>query len=143
MSETPFAIRVADWVNDGEALQAIRREVFMGEQAVPEALEWDGLDDTALHLLAESADGTPIGTARLLPDGHIGRVAVIRPWRGRGVGRALMAELLRQARRQGHREARLDAQIQALPFYRGLGFTAYGDVFMDAGIPHRHMKRTT
>lgn len=141
MSNPAYSIRVADWLADGEALRAIRREVFMEEQAVPEALERDGLDDDALHLLATTDDNTPIGTARLLPDGHIGRVAVVKPWRGRGVGRALMVEILRQAERMGHGEVELAAQIQALPFYEGLGFTAFGEVFMDAGIPHRNMKR--
>ena len=141
MSDPEFSIRIADWLKDGEALKAIRREVFMEEQSVPEELEWDGLDDTALHLFAVADDGAPIGTARLLPDGHIGRVAVIRPWRGRGVGRALMEEILRLADEAGHAEVKLAAQIQALPFYENLGFTAYGEAFMDAGIPHRNMKR--
>ena len=141
MNNVRYTIRVADWIEDGEALRAIRREVFMQEQAVPEELEWDGMDDQALHLLALSTDATPIGTARLLPDGHIGRVAVMKEWRVRGIGRELMVDILRQARRMGREEVELAAQVQALPFYEGLGFVAFGEVFMDAGIPHRSMKR--
>lgn len=132
-------IRQASWQQDYAALRRLRKAVFIEEQNVPEELEWDGLDEKALHLLAEDVQGNAIATARMLPDGHIGRVAVLQPWRGRGVGKALMMFLLEFARRHGYRQVFLDAQVGAIDFYQRLGFVAEGDVFMDAGIPHRHM----
>ncbi|MGE5171496.1 MAG: GNAT family N-acetyltransferase [Rudaea sp.] len=120
----------------------MRREVFVEEQGVPEALEWDAADAGALHALATDASGHPIGCARLLPDGHIGRVAVRRPWRGRGVGTALLLRLLAAAQARGDRQAVLNAQVAAMPFYERHGFVASGAVFDEAGIPHRVMTRT-
>ncbi|MDX9875420.1 MAG: GNAT family N-acetyltransferase [Spongiibacteraceae bacterium] len=136
-----WEIRRAAWDADGDVLAAIRREVFIDEQRVAESLEWDGLDDEASHWLA-FADGEPAGTLRLLPDGHIGRVAVRRPWRGRGIGRALMRTALASARATGFHEVHLNAQVDALGFYERLGFTAFGPEFDDAGIPHRVMRLT-
>ncbi len=140
MRSNGFSIAVANWQRDHQALKEIRSEVFIREQSVPKALEWDGLDDNALHLIATSETGEPIGTARLLNDGHIGRVAVLKAWRGHGVGAALMQEIIKQGELLGYRELELAAQIQALPFYEKLGFVAFGEEFMDAGIPHRNMR---
>jgi len=137
-----FTTSVADWQSDGKALQQLRREVFIYEQSVPEVLEWDGLDGSALHLIATSADGAAIGTARLLSDGHIGRVAVMKAWRQRGVGTALMEKMIHQATLLGYNELKLASQIQAIPFYEKLGFTCYGETFIDAGIPHLNMRRS-
>ncbi len=134
-----FNIRQASWQQDHSALCELRRIIVIGEQGVPEELEWDGLDDAALHLLAEDAQGKAIATARMLTDGHIGRVAVLKPWRGKGVGKALMQLLINLAHQQGYPQVFLDAQVDAIGFYRQLGFTARGEIFMDAGIPHRHM----
>jgi predicted GNAT family N-acyltransferase len=142
-SEPAIAIREADWQRDGAALRHIRETVFMLEQQVPAALEWDGADEGAHHLLALVA-GEPVGCARLLAEDsalHVGRVAVLKPWRGRGIGNRLMGASLEFARTHGYREAVLDAQESALPFYRKLGFHAEGASFLDAGIPHRHMRR--
>jgi predicted GNAT family N-acyltransferase len=136
----PYTIRLASWQQDKAALRLIRTQVFIQEQAVPEALEWDGEDETALHFLAETNSGSPIGTARLLQDGHIGRVAVLPEWRGRGVGAALMRRAMQEAGACGHSEAFLDAQLDAIAFYQRLGFQTEGEIFMDAGIPHRHMR---
>ena len=141
-STTPspvFTIRQASWRQDNAALCRLRRVVFIEEQGVPEELEWDGLDEGAIHLLAEDPEGRAIATARMLADGHIGRVAVLKPWRGLGVGKALIYYLLEQARDHGFPQVFLDAQIEAIDFYRRLGFEAEGKEFMDAGIPHRHM----
>jgi len=137
--EPAFTIRPASWQQDQQALRTIREQVFMQEQNVPEELEWDGEDEAACHLLAEDAAGNPIGTARMLADGHIGRVAVLKQWRGHGVGMALMLTILKRAQKEGHREVFLDAQVEAIGFYRKLGFTTEGETFLDAGIPHRHM----
>lgn len=138
----PVNIAFAAWgdQNTQAALRLVRSEVFQHEQNVAAELEWDGLDETATHLLATDSFGAPIGTARMLPDGHIGRVAVIRPWRERGVGSELVRILVQEARRQELKEVDLDAQIHAIPFYERLGFAVEGDEFLDAAILHRHMR---
>lgn len=130
------------WQDAGDALSAIRRRVFIEEQAVPESLEWDGLDETALHLLAQDKAANPIGCARLLPSGHIGRMAVLPQWRGRGVGKAMLLQLLAMAREAGWSEVRLSAQVHAIPFYQQAGFEVCSPVYDDAGIPHRDMRLT-
>lgn len=138
-----FHIREVDFDEAREALRRVREAVFVGEQQVPPELEWDGLDAQAVHVLAEAADGTPIGTARLLADGHIGRMAVLRAWRGRGVGSALLRRLLAIAHGRGLTEVHLSAQVHAIPFYERLGLRAQGPQFLDAGIPHRRMTGPT
>jgi predicted GNAT family N-acyltransferase len=140
MNATPFRIEPARWPDDRPALRQVRESVFVAEQGVPLELEWDEQDAAALHLLARDANGRPIGTCRLLPDGHIGRMAVLRAWRGRGVGSALLAAVVGQARQRGLRRVRLNAQCTALDFYRRHGFVAEGPEFDEAGIPHRHMQ---
>jgi predicted GNAT family N-acyltransferase len=141
MSAT-FTVRRADWERDRESLRWVRTAVFVDEQSVPLALEWDGLDDNCLHVLAEDSRGAPIGTGRLLPDGHIGRMAVLPAWRGRGVGGAILGELLRCAAAQGLTQVVLNAQTHATGFYARFGFSAEGAAFLDAGIEHRRMRRT-
>lgn len=132
-------IRQGDWATLGEAAGEIRRIVFIEEQAVPKDEEWDGRDDACVHLLAY-LDDRPVGTARLLPDGHIGRVAVLEAGRGLGIGAQLMRAAIDAAHQAGHREVVLDAQVHALPFYQKLGFEVFGPEFLDAGIPHRSMR---
>lgn len=134
-----FTVRAASWHEDLQELQAVRRAVFIDEQDVPEALEWDGDDAVSLHALAQDAQGRAIGTGRLLPDGHIGRMAVVRDWRSRGVGRAILGLLVACGRKRGDKVLHLNAQIHALGFYERQGFVAHGGEFMDAGIPHRQM----
>ncbi len=141
MTEPGFGLRRADWVRDGKALRAVREQVFVREQGVPLALEWDGDDAPALHLLAETPDGSAIGTARLLPDGQVGRMAVLAEWRGRGVGTALLKALLHIAADKHYPPLFLNAQTRAVGFYARHGFEAEGDEFEDAGIPHRRMVR--
>ena len=136
-----FDIRKACWMRDRAALEAIRHDVFVVEQQVPVDLEWDGLDESCTHLLAVAATGRPIGCARLLPDGHVGRMAVLRPWRGQGVGRALLRAAVAGAQAAGVRTVRLNAQVHALGFYEREGFEPFGEEFIDAGIAHRAMQR--
>jgi predicted GNAT family N-acyltransferase len=122
---------------------AIRRAVFMDEQGVSAEEEFDGLDDQALHLLAW-IDGQAVGTARLrIVDGwgKFERIAVLQHFRGRNLGRDLVLALVEAANAQGVYQYRLGAQTHALKFYERLGFSAYGDEFMDAGIPHFWMQR--
>lgn len=133
-------MRLADWANDQAALREIRRLVFMVEQGVTAELEWDGIDHECRHALAEDVVGRPIGCARLLPDGHIGRVAVLADWRGKGIGDALLLRIIELARELGHRRVVLNAQTHALAFYARHGFVAYGPEYDDAGIPHRAME---
>lgn len=135
-----FHVRVANWRRDAEALKAIRRAVFVVEQHVPEALEWDGLDPQCVHAIAEDAEGRAIGCGRLLPDGHIGRVAVRSEWRGKGVGAELMVTLIEIARERGNAKAMLNAQVHALPFYDRFGFVPVGQTFDEAGIAHQAME---
>ena len=137
----PYTIRETDWATGREALGAVRFKVFVEEQRVPEDEEWDAEDLHSRHVVAVTADGIPIGTGRLLRDGHIGRMAVLKEWRGKGVGRALMQALLRLAHETGHRAVRLHAQTHATGFYERQGFVAAGEVFMEAGIPHVMMSR--
>lgn len=136
-----FVIHETDWARDAVRLGAVRRKVFIDEQGVPESLEWDADDAGSLHLLATLADGTAIGCARLLPDGHIGRMAVLPEWRGHGVGQALLAAALRLAQSQGHACARLSAQTHAAGFYAAAGFMAVGNPYEEAGIPHVAMQK--
>jgi predicted GNAT family N-acyltransferase len=135
-----FSVREAKWEEDREKLRAIRECVFIREQGVPEAMEWDGLDEACVHLLAETEQGDAIGTVRLLADGHIGRMAVLKEWRGKGVGSALLLQTLGIARAMGLDRVVLNAQTTALGFYEKAGFTASGSEFMDAGIPHYRME---
>jgi predicted GNAT family N-acyltransferase len=136
----------ASWANHQKQLASIRTIVFMDEQGVPADLEWDGLDADAQHVLATTADGTAIGCARMLTTaddpGHIGRMAVLANFRGQGVGSSLLIALMDWARSMGLESTHLDAQVDAIGFYEQHGFCAHGAVFMDAGIPHRHMSRT-
>ena len=141
MANPEYTIREIDWTTGRDALRSVRFRVFVEEQHVPEDEEWDAEDPCSRHVIAAAADGTPIGTGRLLRDGHIGRMAVLREWRGRGVGRALMAHLLQVARDVRHEVVKLHAQTHALRFYEKLGFVAEGEEFMEAGIPHFLMTR--
>lgn len=136
-----YAITVSDWRKRHGALLAIRHAVFVEEQGVPIELEHDRYDREALHLIATAADGTPIATARMLADGHIGRIAVLSDWRGRGIGTSLLVALQKIAAQRGLDEVYLHAQCSAEAFYRRLGFVADGEVFVDAGLDHRTMRR--
>ncbi len=135
-------VLLTDWAHDQARLSQVRRTVFIDEQHVPENLEWDADDIGALHALALDDQDRPIGCARLLPDGHIGRMAVLPLWRGQGVGRALLDTVMRAAAARGHTTMRLSAQTHAADFYARAGFVALGDVYEEAGIPHVAMQKT-
>lgn len=137
-----FRVRQATWQADRAALCRVREAVFVVEQGVPPALEWDEADAMCWHVLAESGGGEAIGAGRLLRDGHIGRLAVERPWRGRGVGGALLLELVGLAQAEGMPQLILHAQTHAIGFYVRHGFIAQGPDFVEAGIPHRLMRRS-
>jgi predicted GNAT family N-acyltransferase len=133
-----IVVREARWPDEEAALAALRTTVFVQEQQVPREIEWDGRDSEAWHVLAVAGDD-PVGCGRLLPDGRIGRLAVLPTLRGSGIGARMLEALIAIARRQGFASLYLHAQIGALAFYERQGFTADGDIFEEAGIQHRNM----
>ncbi|WP_324783714.1 GNAT family N-acetyltransferase [Streptomyces sp. H51] len=154
MSLPSYEVRVAEDAADREACFALRTEVFVREQGVPEDLEYDEYDAVAVHLLAVREDGIALGTGRLLygeaaasktggdPSvGSLGRLAVAARARGLGVGAALVRAVEEAARARGLAAVDLHAQTHALGFYERLGYRAYGPVYPEAGIPHRAMRR--
>lgn len=124
-------------------LRSLREAIFVREQRVPPDVEWDGRDDNAVHLLAENAAGDPIGTARLLSSGQIGRMAVLAAWRRQGVGRSLLRALVEIALREGYPSPWLNAQTSAIGFYLKEGFEIKGPELLEANIPHRQMRYAT
>tara|TARA_R110000796_G_scaffold31633_11_gene83745 strand:- start:3394 stop:4413 length:1020 start_codon:yes stop_codon:yes gene_type:complete len=130
-------ITTVDWVN-GKALRDIRQQVFIDEQQVPADLEWDTQDESATHFLLYY-QAQPAATARLLSDGHIGRVAVLAHYRGLGLGAAIMRHVMEYAQTSGMRELILSAQVHAAAFYRKLGFVCCSEEYEDAGIAHQDM----
>lgn len=126
-----------------EMIRGIRREVFVEEQGVSPANEFDAIDEEAVHFLASSG-GVAVGTVRLYgveAAGRIGRVAVVASCRGQGVGAALMGRALEEAARRGYREVVLHAQTRVEGFYAGLGFRREGEVYEEEGIVHITMRR--
>lgn len=132
-------IHQVSWEIDHAELSVIRFAVFVEEQGFSAEIELDGRDPECCHVLAKTTDGESIGTARLLPDGHIGRVAVLADYRGQGIGSRLMAELENIARDRKFPKIELSSQVHAIPFYERLGFQPTGPVYDEAGAPHRCM----
>ena len=130
-----------DWATLARHAQPIRRAVFIEEQGVPVELEWDGIDPQCVHAVAFDSAAYAVATGRLLPDGHIGRMAVLQPRRGRGYGTAVLNALIAIAQGRGDHEVVLSAQTHARGFYERLGFHAYGEPYLDAGILHVDMSR--
>lgn len=131
---------IGGWEQQRQAAAALRQQVFVVEQGVPAELELDEMDAQSLHAIAYQ-DGVPVATGRLLPDGHIGRMAVRQDARGAGTGSLVLCALMDEARRRGDREVVLHAQLSARDFYARHGFEPEGEVFMDAGIEHIAMRR--
>jgi|TARA_B110000238_G_C15925434_1_gene352359 predicted GNAT family N-acyltransferase len=140
--QTKSIIRVeqTSWQACESEIRRIRTAVFVEEQHVPLDLDFDGLDPECIHWLAYDTDNRPVGTGRLLPDGHFGRMAVLKSHRKRGIGDAIMRAVIKTAAAEKLPELYLHAQLTALPFYSGLGFMGYGEEFMDADMPHMAMK---
>ncbi len=137
-----FHVEMAEWSREEQraALHDLRDTVFIQEQHVPEERERDGIDGDCLHVLARDEDGQPIGCGRLTSTRKIGRMAVLAEWRGQGVGAAMLRELITRAREMGWTDVSLHAQTSAIGFYERAGFEAHGDIFDDAGLPHRAMR---
>ncbi len=135
-----FRVEPADYQTDFAALRYVRETVFIIEQNVSEQEEWDDLDPYCEHVIARDNQDQPIGTARLTPEKKIGRMAVLKPWRGKGVGAALLRALIDRACAKGWSQLTLNAQVSALGFYANQGFEAFGEEFDEAGIRHRAMQ---
>jgi YbgC/YbaW family acyl-CoA thioester hydrolase len=144
--ESPCTVATGDWTTLGEGAGALRRAVFVEEQGVPEELEWDVQDATAVHAVARNRLGQVIATGRLIAEApglaRIGRMAVHRVLRGGGHGRAVLHALEAAAKARGDREVMLHAQRSAELFYRRLGYAPFGEPFDEAGIAHIGMRRS-
>jgi predicted GNAT family N-acyltransferase len=139
-ADRTFRVRIVEWSEAGSLLSSVRTSVFVTEQQVPVEIERDGRDTECVHVLAEDAEGTPVGAGRLMPDGRIGRMAVLREWRGAGVGGAMLHALMAEAKRRGHRGTHLHSQAHAKAFYERHGFIVDGDEYLEAGIAHVLMR---
>lgn len=137
-----YRIEAGDWATLGPAALQVRERVFIKEQGVPPEIERDAHDATSRHVVAFGPDEEPIGTGRLLPDGHLGRLAVLKKWRGKGVGAALFERLLGMANTTGAQHLELHAQMHAAGFYTRYGFVTTGAEFYEAGLPHITMARS-
>ena len=134
-------MQLMTWEEAQPVAAPIRFAIFVGEQNVPHDIELDEMDAKSLHAVAFDEAGKAVGTGRLLPEGRIGRMAVLKEWRRRGVGADLLEALLGEARRRGLAEVTLSAQLQAAEFYRAHGFVAEGKVYEEAGILHQAMRK--
>lgn len=132
-------IKTVDFNEFITEIKEIRTTVFIKEQNVPIELEWDEFDQDSLHILAYY-DNKAVGTARLLNDGHIGRMAVLKDYRNRNIGENMLKYLLRAAQEKAYKNIKLSAQEHAVDFYKKYGFCVSGDIYMDAGIPHFDME---
>ena len=141
MNTPTFHVEAIDYASGLAELRIVRETVFVQEQQVPVEEEWDVLDPLCTHVIARDVAGQPIGTGRLTPEHKIGRMAVLRDWRGRGVGDAMMDALMRKARDMGWSLVSLNAQVSAEPFYARHGFIPQGGRFWEAGIEHQSMHR--
>ncbi|HED36164.1 MAG TPA: GNAT family N-acetyltransferase [Gammaproteobacteria bacterium] len=136
-----YTLKTTRWKKDKTALSAIRRKVFIEEQNVPEELEWDEDDALCKHILVTDEDNNCIATGRIKPEGHIGRMAVLKECRHSGIGSTILRELIKIARAQKLEKVFLHAQTTAIEFYKKQGFETCSDEFMDAGIPHKAMEK--
>ncbi len=132
-------IKLTAWAEARDDASPIRFEVFVAEQGVPREIELDEHDETSLHAVVFEGD-VAVATGRLLPDGHIGRMAVLAAWRGQGLGSRILLRLIDAARARGDAQVVLSAQVRAVPFYRRHGFIEEGEEYLEAGIRHRSMR---
>ena len=133
-------IELMCWEEARAQASPIRFTVFCEEQGVPREIELDEHDAVSVHALVFD-EGKPVATGRLLPDGHIGRMAVLKDWRNRGLGGLMLQRLIEKARERGDKRIVLSAQVHAVPFYRAHGFVPQGSEYMEAGIRHQQMVR--
>lgn len=134
-------IQFVNYSDARDTIHGIRHEVFTLEQLVDAELDFDGQDETAFQVIAY-CDAQPAGTGRMLADGHIGRIAVLKEYRKQGTGTLIMTSLIDLARQKKLSKVFLGAQVTAVPFYTTLGFQPDGDNYMEAGIEHTPMTLT-
>ena len=134
-----YQVIQVSWATHAAQLIAVREPVFVVEQEVEPDFEWDEIDATAIHLLAE-ADGKPVGCARIIKHQKIGRMAVLKDWRGTGIGMALLLEAINICKAYGSKTINLTAQTHAISFYKQAGFVEISGVYQDANIPHVDMQ---
>ena len=137
--QTNIIVRLANWPAEKSLLRTIREQVFVEEQKVPREIEWDDLDDQSQHFLAFNQQTEAIACARVLPSGQFGRMAVIKSWRNKGVGRQVLDAIIAYAQ-ANQLCLHCHAQVQAIPFYENAGFIGVGERYMEAGIEHQNMK---
>ena len=140
MNSFDFRVEPADYHADFDDLRAVREAVFIVEQRIPKDIEFDRIDPDCIHLIARDNFHQAIGTARMSPDQQFGRMAVLKAWRKKGVGKALLLAMIDKARKLGWTEVALNAQIDSVEFYEKFGFTKVGDVFIEANIPYYTMQ---
>jgi len=133
-------LKEAHWSEARDHVMPLRVAVFVKEQGIPLELEADDDDPVSLHVWLEDETGAAFATGRLLPDGHIGRLAVAKARRGQGFGALVLAHLIESAWTRGFSQVVLHAQISALGFYESFGFVKEGDVFLEVDIPHQLMR---
>lgn len=134
-----ITIKIADFINNNIEIKNIRTEVFILEQNVPIELEWDEFDNDSTHFLAYY-NNNPVATARLLKNGYIGRMAVLKEYRSRNIGKIMLKYILKIADKKAFKSIKLSAQEHAIGFYKKHGFSVTSDVYIDAGIPHYDME---
>ncbi len=132
-------IEITSLTQSAGEIRKIRQSVFVEEQGIDPALEWDSLDTLANFVIAIDNTAGPVGTARFFDDGKIGRMAVLKEWRNQGIGRAMLAKIGEQTRTAGNNTLHLSAQQSAIPFYEKNGFCCQGDTYYEAGILHQNM----
>jgi predicted GNAT family N-acyltransferase len=140
MTELEFTVEQVKWQDKKSHLRHIRTTVFIEEQHVPIDMEWDEYDETCVHVIAETNE-EPIGTARLLESGQIGRMAVLKAYRNHGVATKMLEKQLSIAKSLKMNAVFLNSQIDVVEFYKKFGFVEEGGIFDDAGIPHRKMTK--
>jgi predicted GNAT family N-acyltransferase len=136
-----YRLETGDWQILRDAARSVRYTVFVEEQNIPVELEWDDLDEIAFHVVIFDGDLQAVATGRLLPDAHIGRLAVLRDYRGERLGKIVLQTLINKGVELGYPKLVLHAQESVKGFYEREGFLSEGSVFMEAGIPHRTMVR--
>ena len=134
-----YRVQSGHWNKLEQDAKFIRKQVFIIEQNIPEEEEWDDQDMISDHFVVYDQD-QPIATARLLQNNSVGRVAVLKAYRGQGIGRMIMLEIIRQAHQQDRKFLHLSSQVHAISFYEKLGFSIQGDAYDECGIPHIKMQ---
>ena len=135
-----FTIAIVSFSDRQAEITSVRRAVFVEEQNVPESIDFDGSDTHFIHVLASDKNGRPVGTARINHKGKIGRMAVLKNYRRRGIGRKMIQELMNYGRKNSITEFHLSSQVTAVGFYKKMGFEPTGKQFLEAGITHINMK---